>query len=52
MEAGVKGVAVSVDSLVDTYHDRFRHGSGALSDTLGAVDGSPRTGSTSSSRPA
>ncbi len=38
MEAGVKGVAVSVDSLADAYHDRFRHGSGALSDTLEAVD--------------
>ena len=38
MEAGVKGVAVSVDSLTDVYHDRFRHGSGALSDTLDAVD--------------
>ncbi len=38
MRAGVKGVAVSVDSLVEGYHDRFRHGSGALSDTLDAVD--------------
>lgn len=38
MEAGVKGVAVSVDSLTDSYHDRFRHGSGALTDTLAAVD--------------
>lgn len=38
MEAGVKGVAVSVDSLTDGYHDRFRHGSGALSGTLAAVD--------------
>jgi len=36
--AGVKGVAVSVDSLESTYHDRFRHGTGALSDTLSAVD--------------
>lgn len=37
-EAGVTGVAVSVDSLTERYHDRFRHGGGALSDTLGAVD--------------
>lgn len=36
-EAGVRGVAVSVDSLRPRYHDRFRHGSGALSDTLDAV---------------
>jgi AdoMet-dependent heme synthase len=36
-EAGVRGVAVSVDSLRPAYHDRFRHGSGALSDTLDAV---------------
>ena len=38
MAAGVTGVAVSVDSLDPTYHDRFRHGSGALKDTLDAVD--------------
>jgi AdoMet-dependent heme synthase len=38
MGAGVKGVAVSVDSLEATYHDRFRHGQGALQDTLDAVD--------------
>ncbi|HSM05592.1 MAG TPA: radical SAM protein [Longimicrobiales bacterium] len=38
MDAGVKGVAVSVDSLRPAYHDRFRHGQGALSDTLAAVD--------------
>jgi len=36
--AGVRGVAVSVDSLDPTYHDRFRHGSGALAATLAAVD--------------
>jgi radical SAM protein with 4Fe4S-binding SPASM domain len=36
--AGVRGVAVSVDSLDSTYHDRFRHGSGALAATLAAVD--------------
>jgi MoaA/NifB/PqqE/SkfB family radical SAM enzyme len=35
---GVTGVAVSIDSLDATYHDRFRHGEGALEDTLGAVD--------------
>ena len=38
MAAGLKGVAVSVDSLYATYHDRFRHGGGALSDTLAAVE--------------
>ncbi len=38
MEAGVQGVAVSVDSLDPVYHDRFRHGAGALSDTLAAVE--------------
>ena len=38
MAAGLKGVAVSVDSLDATYHDRFRHGGGALSDTLAAVE--------------
>ncbi len=38
MEAGVQGVAVSVDSLRPTYHDRFRHGTGSLADTLAAVD--------------
>ncbi|MDT8341188.1 MAG: radical SAM protein [Longimicrobiales bacterium] len=37
-EAGVQGVAVSVDSLRPEYHDRFRHGGGALRDTLAAVD--------------
>jgi AdoMet-dependent heme synthase len=38
MEAGVQGVAVSVDSLRPQYHDRFRHGNGALSDTMAAVE--------------
>jgi AdoMet-dependent heme synthase len=38
MGAGVKGVAVSVDSLDATYHDRFRHGGGALDDTLAAIE--------------
>ena len=37
MEAGVKGVAVSIDSLHPEYHDRFRHGGGALADTMAAV---------------
>jgi MoaA/NifB/PqqE/SkfB family radical SAM enzyme len=36
--AGVKGVAVSIDSLDERYHDRFRHGDGALADTLAAVE--------------
>ncbi|MGQ0815948.1 MAG: radical SAM protein [Gemmatimonadota bacterium] len=38
MSAGVKGVAVSIDSLDERYHDRFRHGDGALRDTLAAID--------------
>lgn len=38
MAAGVTGVAVSIDSLTESYHDRFRHGDGALADTLAAVD--------------
>jgi radical SAM protein with 4Fe4S-binding SPASM domain len=37
-EAGVSGVAISIDSLDAHYHDRFRHGDGALADTLAAVD--------------
>lgn len=37
-QAGVQGVAVSVDSLDPVYHDRFRHGDGALEDTLAAVE--------------
>jgi AdoMet-dependent heme synthase len=37
-DAGVTGVAVSIDSLDARYHDRFRHGDGALGDTLAAVD--------------
>jgi AdoMet-dependent heme synthase len=36
-EAGVRGVAVSVDSLRPTYHDNFRHGAGSLAETQGAV---------------
>ena len=35
--AGVTGVAVSVDSLRPSYHDRFRHGDGALAETQGAL---------------
>jgi radical SAM protein with 4Fe4S-binding SPASM domain len=38
MAAGIKGVAVSIDSLRPEYHDRFRHGGGALTDTMAAVD--------------
>jgi radical SAM protein with 4Fe4S-binding SPASM domain len=38
MGAGVKGVAVSIDSLEDRYHDRFRHGEGSLGQTLAAVE--------------
>ncbi|MBH15801.1 MAG: radical SAM domain protein, coenzyme PQQ synthesis protein E [Gemmatimonadetes bacterium] len=37
MKSGVKGVAVSVDSLRADYHDRFRHGGGALRETQEAV---------------
>ena len=36
--AGVTGVAVSVESLDATYHDRFRHGHGSLDATLAAVE--------------
>jgi len=32
-EAGVRGVAVSVDSLRPRYHDNFRHGKGSLAET-------------------
>ncbi|MGH7447446.1 MAG: SPASM domain-containing protein, partial [Longimicrobiales bacterium] len=35
--AGVTGVAISIDSLDARYHDRFRHGDGALADTLAAA---------------
>jgi radical SAM protein with 4Fe4S-binding SPASM domain len=37
MDSGVKGVAISVDSLRANYHDRFRHGGGALEETQAAV---------------
>lgn len=36
--AGVKGFAISVDSLEERYHDNFRRGHGALSATLNAVE--------------
>jgi AdoMet-dependent heme synthase len=36
--AGVQGFALSIDSLDPRYHDRFRHGTGALEQTLEAVD--------------
>ncbi|MBI4545429.1 MAG: radical SAM protein [Gemmatimonadetes bacterium] len=42
--AGVSGVALSVDSLDASYHDRFRHGHGALVDTLAAVERLQRQG--------
>ena len=35
--AGVRGVAVSVDSLRPAYHDNFRHGRGSLADTQAAL---------------
>jgi len=37
-DAGVRGVAISVDSLRPEYHDRFRRGAGALQQTLSAVE--------------
>jgi len=36
-QAGVRGVAVSVDSLRPSYHDNFRHGKGSLADTQAAL---------------
>ena len=36
-QAGVRGVAVSVDSLRPSYHDNFRHGRGALADVQAAL---------------
>jgi radical SAM protein with 4Fe4S-binding SPASM domain len=35
--AGVRGVAVSVDSLRPSYHDNFRHGAGSLEGTQAAL---------------
>ena len=37
-DSGVTGVAVSIESLDPTYHDRFRRGHGSLQATLAAVD--------------
>jgi AdoMet-dependent heme synthase len=37
-EAGVRGVAVSVDSLRPSYHDNFRHAKGSLADTQAALE--------------
>lgn len=37
-DAGVQGVAISIDSLDERYHNRFRHGGGALEQTLAAVE--------------
>jgi radical SAM protein with 4Fe4S-binding SPASM domain len=37
-DAGVRGFAVSVDSLRPAYHDNFRHGKGALADTVAALE--------------
>jgi len=36
-EAGVQGVAVSVDSLRPSYHDNFRRGKGSLAATTAAL---------------
>ena len=36
-QAGVRGVAVSVDSLRPSYHDNFRRGRGALADVQAAL---------------
>ena len=36
--AGVRGVAVSIDSLRPSYHDNFRHGRGALADVQAALE--------------
>lgn len=36
--AGVSGIAISIESLSPTYHDRFRHGHGSLEATLQAVE--------------
>lgn len=37
-QAGVSGVAVSIDSLRPRYHDNFRRGHGSLDATLAAVE--------------
>ena len=36
-DAGVTGVAVSIDSLSDTRHDNFRHGAGSRAATVDAL---------------
>ncbi|MGH7674326.1 MAG: radical SAM protein [Gemmatimonadales bacterium] len=36
--SGVRGVAVSVDSLRPAYHDNFRHGAGSLAETRAALE--------------
>src|SRR5438093_855764 len=36
-ESGVRGIAVSIDSLRASYHDNFRHGKGSLDDTIAAL---------------
>ena len=37
LQAGVTGVAISIDSLRPSYHNRFRHGDQALEETLASV---------------
>ncbi len=37
-DAGVTGVAVSVDSLEPRHHDRFRHGDGSFAATTAALE--------------
>ena len=37
-QAGVQGLAVSVDSLRPSYHDNFRHRRGALADVQAALE--------------
>ncbi|MBI2072080.1 MAG: radical SAM protein [Gemmatimonadetes bacterium] len=37
-DAGVTGVAVSVDSLEPKHHDNFRHGAGSLAATIAALE--------------
>ncbi len=37
-DAGVSGVAVSIDSLEPRHHDNFRHGRGAFAATAAAVE--------------
>ena len=37
VDAGVRGVAVSVDSLRPSYHDNFRRGTGALAEVQAAL---------------